>query len=426
MPGVNGGRRRPEAVRARSGSRDALRRAPQTLLAGSFAVGLVAAGTVLGAGTASAEDSALVFGGAKRPGLPWAEITDKVGRGYYPEADRHIVDYPAGFVFGRWPDRFLPPGNPMSTPSVGESVDTGVRNLDAALATTNGHTDVLGLSEGSLVLSEALARLAHDPNAPSPQGVSFTLFAPPAGSTPFSHSIMTVFTPGTRIPLIDYTVRAPVDSQYDTTVVVGEYDLVSDFPDRPENVLALANALAGLEYVHTQTSYTSPADVPPEYIRTTVNSRGATQTVYFVPTRFVPLTLPLRDAGVPGEIVDQIDGVLRPIVDAGYSRNDYPGAPATGVDPVARANVEDWVQQVGKALPSAGLPLQQGPAAQPTIKLSRTDQENVDKAVRGIKVSPTDQANIDKAVQGVKLSPADQANMDNAAQQVKNLFPGLG
>ncbi|MFV8304434.1 hypothetical protein [Mycolicibacterium peregrinum] len=41
-------------------------------------------------------------------------------------------------------------------------------------------------------------------------------------------------------------------------------------------------------------------------------------------------------------------------------------------------------------------------------------------------MSRTDQENIDKAVQGIKVSPTDQANIDNAAAQVKNLFPGIG
>ncbi|MEV0670176.1 PE-PPE domain-containing protein [Mycobacterium sp. NPDC050441] len=395
MPGVNGGRRRREAARARS----------RSLLAGSFAVGLVAAGTVFGAGTASAE-TALIFGGARGPGIPWDQITNKVGRGYYPNANRRIVEYPAGMVYGRLPDK-LWPGNDISTDSVGDSVDIGARNLKTALQNSPGQTVVVGNSEGALVLSEALARLSQDPGARAAEGVSFTLFGPPQSVTPFSHSVLSSLTPGTYVPLIDYTVRGPVESQYDTTLVVGEYDFIADFPDRPDNFLALANSLVALEYLHTETSYSSRDEIPPQNVFVTVNSRGATQTMLFLPTRLLPLTRPLRDLGVPNELVDQLDGVVRPMVDAGYSRNDYPGAPATGLDPVARANVEDWLRQAGTGL--SELPAQQAPASQPTIKLSRTDQENVDKAV-----------------QGIKLSPTDQANMDNAAQQVKNLFPGIG
>ncbi|OMB96787.1 hypothetical protein A5733_11225 [Mycobacterium sp. NS-7484] len=391
----------------RGRSRGALRRAPQTLLAGAFAVGLVAAGTVFGGGTASAE-TALIFGGARGPGIPWDQITNRVGRGYYPHAQRRIVEYPAGMVYGRLPDA-LWPGNTISTDSVGVSVDTGARNLKTALNNTPGETVVVGNSEGALVLSEALARLAQDRSARAPEGVSFTLFGPPQAVTPFSHSVLSSVTPGTYIPLIDYTVRPVVESQYDTTMVVGEYDFIADFPDRPDNWLALANSLVALEYLHTETSYSSREDVPPQNVVVTVNSKGATQTTYFLPTKVLPLTRPLRDLGVPNELVDQLDGVVRPMVDSGYSRNDYPGAPATGIDPVARANVENWLRQAGAALPPAASPAPESVAPQPTIKLSRTDQEN-----------------IDEALQGIKLSPTDQANIDNAAQQMKNLFPGLG
>ena len=406
MSGVSGGRRRREAGRLRDRSRDALRQAPRGLLAGTFAVGLVATATVLGAGSASAE-TALIFGGARGPGIPWNEITNKVGRGYYPTAQRRIVEYPAGMVYGRLPDT-LWPGNTISTDSVGESVDIGVRNLTAAMHNTPGQTVVVGNSEGALVLSEALARLAHDPAARPPQGVSFTLFGPPQAVTPFSHSVLSSLAPGTYIPLIDYTVRGPVDSQYDTTMVVGQYDFIADFPDRPENILALANSLAALEYLHTETSFSSPQDVPPQNIAVTVNSRGATQTTYFLPTRLLPLTRPLRDLGVPDELVDQLDSVVRPAVDAGYSRNDYPGAPSTGLDPVAQANVESWLRDMGTALPTEPVS-QPAPASQPVIKLSHTDRQNIEKATGAITLSPTDQANV-----------------DNAVQQVKNLFPGLG
>ena len=48
-------------------------------------------------------------------------------------------------------------------------------------------------------------------------------------------------------------------------------------------------------------------------------------TTYFVPTKNLPLTHPLRDIGIPDRVVDRIDQVVRPIVDAGYLRHDQPG-----------------------------------------------------------------------------------------------------
>lgn len=164
---------------------------------------------------------------------------------------------------------------------------------------------------------------------------------------------------------------APVESQYHTNLVVAEYDGLADFPDGNANFLSLANAVMGAMTVHTPAAFTTPADVPPGNIITTTNSRGATTTTYLIPAKQLPLTMPLRDLGMPSDMVDQLDGALRPEVDAGYSRHG--GTPA------------------------------------PPIVISETDQANINNAVRQVKLTKTDQANI-----------------DNAVQQVKNLVPGLG
>ena len=55
-----------------------------------------------------------------------------------------------------------------------------------------------------------------------------------------------------------------------------------------------------------------------------MNSKNATVTTYLVPTEELPLTLPLRFIAPPA-VVDRIDDIVRPIVDAGYSRNDDAG-----------------------------------------------------------------------------------------------------
>ena len=146
------------------------------------------------------------------------------------------------------------------------------------------------------------------------------------------HSFLALFPSGTYIPILDYTVQKPVESQYDTTVVVAEYDFISDFPDRPSNLLTLANAVIAGALVHTPAAWISPTDVTPENITTTTNSRDGTTTTYFIPTKQLPLTEPLRMLGVPNDVTDQIDQVLRPMVDEGYSRNDDPSSPATGLD----------------------------------------------------------------------------------------------
>jgi diacyltrehalose acyltransferase len=134
--------------------------------------------------------------------------------------------------------------------------------------------------------------------------------------------------------VIDYTMPKAVDSQHDNNKVVTTYDGLSDFPDRPDNLVSLANAAAGAALVHTPTAFTSPGDVPPTNIRANVNAKGGTTTTYLIPVDHLPLTFPLRYLGVPSGFVDQIDSVLQPMADAGYARNDNPATKPVSVDPV--------------------------------------------------------------------------------------------
>jgi hypothetical protein len=99
-------------------------------------------------------------------------------------------------------------------------------------------------------------------------------------------------------------------------------------------MFALANTLMGLVTGHTAVAFTNPSMVPPQNIRTTVNSKGAKTTTYFIPEQHLPLVLPFKYLGVPEDTLNRLDGVLKPMVDAGYSRNDDPLTAPISVDPV--------------------------------------------------------------------------------------------
>lgn len=294
------------------------------LLAGVFAAGIIGSAGGLGNGAALADpdlvdpelvNTDLIVGGAKAPGIPWLEITNRIGTKYDPSGKRSIVDYPGGMVYGHLPAKLFP-GKGADSPTVGESVDVGTRNLDAAIRGTGGPLVAMGLSEGTFVVDEEQTRLAADPDAPPPDRLSFIVFG-----DPFRGMFHQLKIPaGTYIPVEDYTMPPTVESQYDTTIVTAEYDGIGgDFPDDLSNILSVLNALIGGLTHHTYAAFTSPSDVPPECIRTTINSRGATTTSYLVPAKQLPLTLPLRALGVPDATVDQIDQMLRPIINAGYS-----------------------------------------------------------------------------------------------------------
>lgn len=330
------------------------------LLAGTIAVGVVGAAGGLGLGVANAQplrpfgpviasddqapspvgDAAhaevvYALGGARAPGIPWYDYTSRAGAGYFPNTERDVVEYPAGAPFSWVPDMFLPAGG-RDHETIGEAATIATDNLDAALQ-RNGDRPaaVVGLSQGTLGVADEQVRLAGDPAAPPADQLTFTQIGNPIGHHGFGQSFLTgIFKPGDYIPLIDYTVPPQVDSQYDTNKVVATYDGLADFPDRPDNLLAVANATAASAIVHTPAAFTGPGDVPPQNVRTVVNSRGGKETTYLIPVNHLPLTLPLRYLGLSPTFVDQIDAVLQPQIDSGYSRYDNPFQRPVSVDPV--------------------------------------------------------------------------------------------
>jgi hypothetical protein len=267
----------------------------------------------------------------------------RTGADWFPGLDRQIVDYPAGQVQGHTLERLFPgigrlgesmPGLGIDGPSVGESVDVGTPNVIDAIR-NGGRGTAIGLSEGAMVLTDVQAKLAYDPAAPPPDQLSFATYGDPVARHAFGESFLTQnFPVGSVVPSLDYRIPAPVESQYDTYQFVSAYDSIADWPDRPDNWLSVANAIVGLATGHTAVAFTKPDMVPPRNIRTTVNSRGAKTTTFMIPEEHLPLVLPFKYLGVPKETLIDLDKVLQPYVDAGYSRNDDPATAPITVDPV--------------------------------------------------------------------------------------------
>jgi hypothetical protein len=323
------------------------------LLAGVTALVMVSATGSFGIRTATADETpadgtaaggtAYALGGAHVLGIPYDEYIRREGSEWFPNLNRQIIGYPAGQVQGHVLEQVFPgirrldevfPGLGVDGPSVGESVVVGTDNLDAAIR-RGGPGTAIGLSEGSLVLDALQARLASDPTAPPPDQLMFSTFGDPVARHSFGESFLTAMFPvGTFVPILDYRIPPPVESQYDTKVFVAAYDMLADFPDRPDNLVALANTLMGLATGHTAVAFTNPSMVPPQNIRTIVNSRGATTTTYLIPQRHLPLILPLGYLGMPEDVLNQLDAELTPMVAAGYSRNDDPLTAPVEVDPV--------------------------------------------------------------------------------------------
>jgi len=276
------------------------------------AVAVSMAGVLLFPGRAVAEDMLILPGTGYWNGKTHPE---RIGSGFFPDATPVIVDYPAG-------------GLPLGVPgrpgmSLSESVGTGVANTESALTGSTRPTELVGLSQGALVLDEVQRDLADDPQAPLPNELTFVMFSDP------SRGLFAKYLPeGTHIPIVDWTVQTPVESQYHTYDVYGEYDFWRDPPDRPGNLLAVVNSLmadgGGDKSVHIQAGYADIDDVPAANITESTNSAGGVVTTVRVPTEDLPLTQPVRKV-FGDKAADRLDAKLRPRIDRAYVRNDKPG-----------------------------------------------------------------------------------------------------
>jgi hypothetical protein len=125
--------------------------------------------------------------------------------------------------------------------------------------------------------------------------------------------------------VLDISVSGATPDNGDTTVdVARQYDGWADFPTYPLNILATANAIAGMILVHgqTQTELTA-ADIEAAKAGGSAyyQEHGST-TYYLIRTPLVPLLMPLKGI-VPDPILGAIDPVLRTFIEMGYDRSDY-------------------------------------------------------------------------------------------------------
>ncbi len=314
------------------------------LLVGAVAAGILTWATGFGDGLATADTALIVPGTEPSPYKPLRAfyhfnpaMQPDIGEDYIPpEATRSVIPYPGSF----WPV------TGVNSPTVGQSVNTGTNNLDAAIRSTNGPIYAAGLSQGTLALDAEQARLANDPHAPPPGQITFVKAGDP------NNLLTHVFRPGTHVPIIDYTVPHPADSQYNTVNIVGQYDIFSDPPERMGNLLADLNGIAaGGYYGHSATAFSDPSRVAPGDITTTINDKGASTTTYLIRSNELPLVRALVDsAGLPPEAVGPLNAVLKPMVDRAYGPPRVP-LPNAG-------DLGQGVRQVHSIAPAISIPIE--------------------------------------------------------------------
>lgn len=193
-----------------------------------------------------------------------------------------------------------------------KSVAQGVKNLEER----NPQGDVVfGLSQGAVVISRYKA--AH------PEGTGNTWVLVENPSRP-NGGILERFA-GLYIPVLDISVSGATPDNGDPTVdVARQYDGWADFPTYPLNILATANAIAGMILVHgqTQTELTAADIEAAKAGGSAYYQEHGDTTYYLIRTPLVPILMPLKGI-VPDPILGAIDPVLRTFIEMGYDRSDY-------------------------------------------------------------------------------------------------------
>lgn len=233
-------------------------------------------------------DTTLTIGGTSQvvdtgQYLPPINLHTVLG-GKYDDGPVQAIQYPADVI-----------GMP-------QSVAIGADHLVTAIEATDGDKRALGISQGAIVIAEVKRRIMALPADQRPTHLTFVSIADPTRPGHGALSQAGYQTPGTP---------------YDTTYITREYDGFADLPDR-FNRVALMNAAAGIVFIHPYYGDAIPDDA---VIDKTVNWAGGTNTDVLIHTPNLPMLQPLRDIGVDSHVVDAIQGSLKPLVDAGYSRN---------------------------------------------------------------------------------------------------------
>jgi hypothetical protein len=235
-----------------------------------------------------------------------------VGGGVDTTGDtKQYVDYPGAF----WP---VSQGG-LSAPTFDDSVGIGLHHLESHNP-TDGDV-IFGYSQGAVVAAKYKAE--H----PEQTGITYVLVENP--NRP-NGGVLERFN-GLFIPILNVTFNGATPNTgpigANTVDISRQYDGWSDFPTYPLNLLADANAIAGIVYLHGNTQ-----DITDPAVLAALKAEGnplyyqedtATNTTYYViPTTELPILM-LFNGIVPKPVLDALDPPLRALIELGYDRSDY-------------------------------------------------------------------------------------------------------
>jgi hypothetical protein len=194
---------------------------------------------------------------------------------------------------------------PTSLNSLDSSVTTAVSDLNTAIldgTKDGGDVVVFGYSESATVALLEETALSVTPGAPDPSQISFVLVGDPSNPDGGLYERL--------VPSLSEAFP------YNTDVYTQEYDGFADFPKYPSDILADANAIAGMLYEHLTYADLTQADIADAI---PLSTTGGDTDYFIIPTDDLPLLEPLRLLGEPGnQLADLLQPDLSILVNLGY------------------------------------------------------------------------------------------------------------
>jgi hypothetical protein len=277
--------------------------------------------------TAMESGTALIMGGTGNP-LPDPAYVANVGNLFiapkFPGFTAQGLFTPEAY----WPFTSLRLQPPYFTTSVGD----GLKILNTAIMdnyAAGKNTVVFGYSQSAGISTLEMRYLETLPTGQKPDmsQLAFQLIGNPnRPNGGFYARFDNAFSPFLQ-ELGLRTAGATPTNVYPTTDYALQYDGIADFPKYPLNILASANAVAGMIVVHPTYSDLTPAQVATGVVQPV--SPADSQTTYIlIPTQNLPLLEPLRHIPFLGNpLAELVQPDLRVLVELGYDRTGYQDVP---------------------------------------------------------------------------------------------------
>ena len=276
--------------------------------------------------------TALIMGGTFVPDPPPAYVTSMT--------DNYITPFfafvaPENRVPVHTPEEFFPV---FGTRTFDQSVADGVVDLEEAIAAqpVGEPLIILGYSQSPRIATIEKRKLidVHGDDFAAYPFISFALVSnvnkpnggilkrlEPFGAVPFFGITFDGATPTNSPENPDETGNFALDTA-DYTFV---HDGWSDFPVYPLNLLATANAIAGIALLHG--TYPLQQGIAPDAPNVFYQGSYGDTDYFVITTEIVPLLMPLGQIGIPRPILLALDEPFRVLIETGYEREISPGEP---------------------------------------------------------------------------------------------------